>query len=162
MLRLILLMIVTGCFSTFAQVTQVKQANAPRAEITLQDYVDRIQSEEIKWIIENKANKESILKKLGRPDKELDNQIFYVRHNYRYAIIISFDSNKLKRIEYKLTNKDFDLEQIRSFLIQDKIKLSGTKGSHDYARYLEYQHNNYLLIFKNNSNKTLSRLVYEL
>lgn len=107
-------------------------------------------------------NKESVIKILGRPDHRKESKFSYIRDQYKYAIHITFKDNHLIRLDYKITkNTEYNLKNFAPFIDKEGIKEFPKNDPHNKGKYLTYSFNKFLIFFKNNSSKSLTRIVYE-
>jgi len=106
--------------------------------------------------------KEEVINLLGIPDHTTKKKISYIRNKYKFAIHITFDEEKISKIEYKITGKEArKLKDIAAFIDKEKVEVFPRADSHTRAKYLVYPFKDFLLYFHNNSNQTLTKIVYE-
>ncbi len=106
--------------------------------------------------------KEEVIKLLGKPDHTSKKKISYIRNKYKFAIHITFDEENISKVEYKITEKKArSLKEYAPFIDKEKVDVFPKEDSHKRAKYLVYPYKNFLLYFHNNSNQSLTKIVYE-
>lgn len=97
-----------------------------------------------------------IEKTLGTPDNKEADSLYYIFHDFKYALSIKIKNGKLASFEYIFGPSNYSL---KTFTNKTKFKKLGpypTKG-HEAGRYIlgELEKKNVSYLFKNNSNKDL-------
>ncbi len=115
----------------------------------------------IYWLLTTHPNEKLVLKKFGAPDLVEKDAIYYEIDGYKYALCIKFRSKKTSYINYKITFSLMNLNAFKGFFSAEDFTPYPSSG-HEKGRNHEatLKKEKLTLRFKNNSKKTLSRIIF--
>jgi hypothetical protein len=129
---------------------------------TTQFYSNKI-DKNVEWIFINHPKNLEIIKKMGKPQLEEKDSIYYALNDFKYSLSIKFKNGILSFISYELPPesqmsihdfaKDHDAKEFTLY----------PETGHEKGRLLRLYlpKEKLALLFKNNSEKKLTTMIYE-
>lgn len=117
----------------------------------------------ISWLMSERPDKKSVLAKLGPPQLEEKNTLYYVFNDYKYALTVRFSKSKVAYVNYKVPpDTKVKVSDFMNILKAEDFILYPSSG-HEKGHYLTtfLKRRNLQLIFSNNSEKKLTRVIFD-
>ena len=133
------------------------------SQSTPYEVVNKELEQNISWLLKTKPTKKMVLEKLGKPSVDEKNKIYYALNDFKYSLSIEFSSTGLSYLNYKLPPKTkLSILDFAKYLKSEDFSPYPSDG-HEKGRYLSVmlKAQKVLLIFNNNSEKKLTRIIYE-
>lgn len=133
------------------------------AQLKPKDVLSRSLEKDIWWIIESSPTKKDVISKFGTPQLVEKDKIYYVRHDYKYALSFSFHGDKLSSFSYKLPPET----KLSALDFKEAIPASEYKSypesGHDAGKFMKVSMSDLKLqlLFRNSSDKQLDKIIYE-
>ena len=137
--------------------------NFAQAELKPMDIISKELDKNIAWLINSNPSKKSVIEKFGKPQLEEKNKIYYALNGYKYSLCMQFDKNLVTYINYKLPSKtQIAIKEFENIIKSKDFSLYPPEG-HEKGRFLSTLliKENLQLIFNNNSEKQLTRIIYD-
>ena len=138
-------------FATFCHATDFDKIVSPHLD------------KKINWLIKEHSSKSKILETFGKSDLVEKNTYYYSFNNFKYSLAIKFEKNKLNYFNYKApSNTQIFLSDFKNTVKATDVE-SIPEGGHEKGKYLRLnlKEENLQLIFSNNSEKQLVRIIYD-
>ena len=117
----------------------------------------------ILWLITKHPNEKSVLAKFGLPQLSEDHKHYYALNDFKYSLCLQYSKTGLIYLNYKMPgNTKIAIKDFIHYLKAEDFSLYPTDG-HEKGRFLSVflKKENIQLIFYNNSDKTLERIIYD-
>lgn len=126
------------------------------------DIVKKELDKNIFWLITTHPNQKSVVEKFGKPQLDEKNKIYYALNDYKYSLCMKFNKDRVVYVNYKMPSEtNISIKDFVSLLKAEEFSLYPSEG-HDKGRFLSVilKKEKIQLIFVNNSEKKLARLIY--
>lgn len=127
------------------------------------DIINKDLNKNVIWALTNHPDKKNIIEKFGKPQLEEKEKFFYALDDYKYSLSMKFSNDKLTYLSYKVPNETkISLKDFRESIKSEDLSLYPNMG-HEKGRYLSVllKEEKLQLIFINNSEKKLFKVIYE-
>jgi hypothetical protein len=127
------------------------------------DIITKDLDKNITWLITTHPEEKSVLEKLGAPQLDEKEKIYYALNDYKYSLCIKFSHHNVSYVSYQLPPESkLSIQDFTSSIKASDVSLFPSSG-HEKGRYLTFflKKENLQLIFTNNSEKKLTKIIYE-
>lgn len=127
------------------------------------DVISNEIDKKISWLITSHPDKKSVVEKFGPPQLEEKNKIYYALNNFKYSLCVQFDKNNVTYVNYKLPSvTNLTIKKFEKLIKAEEFSPYPDQG-HEKGRFLSLmlKKEKLQLIFKNNSEKKLTRIIYD-
>ena len=127
------------------------------------EVVNKDLEQNVSWLLKTKPTKKKVLDKLGKPALDEKSKIFYALNDFKYSLSIEFSNTGFSYLNYKVPPKTkLSILDFAKFFKSEDFSPYPADG-HEKGRYLSVmlKPEKLLLIFNNNSEKKLARIIYD-